>query len=555
MTWFRNLARRPDRCCRRPVVENLEVRNLLTAGTNVANSLLAPVENLIGAAATRDTYHVDGSGLTAAVIDTGVNYRNANLGGGFGPGHKVIAGFDFGDGDGDPIAASQHGTSVAGLLAGNEPSHLGVAPGADIVALKVFKDDGSSDFSKIVSALQWVVDNHSQYNISVVNISISDGGNYNFNWFQFDGGIGQKMGSLVDQLAKLNIPVVTATGNSFNGTEGQGFPSIIPETISVTGSDPSDKLLGEAQRLDAKQGGASATDLAAPGSGLTGPSDGDSYTGVSGTSFAAPVVSGSIMLLQELYASRFGQLPTLDQINSWLKAGADTITDSVTGMSIGRIDILKSAGLVPAAPSSGDGGSGTGTGTGDGTGTGTDTGNGGGTGTDTGNGGGTGTDGGGTGTDGGGTVTPPPVTVPPLTTQTYLNGQSTGVVDATSAANPFNNVGTVFGNGATVTNSQSFTGANIPNQAKGTTLTVNGVYQGVVDPQSDANPFAAIQEDFGTVTAVQTWTNSTGTPTPAGSLGVRRQQRKAFHAARRASHPLPAGPARLHRFANQHHGR
>ena len=47
------------------------------------------------AAETRSTYNVNGSGMSVAVIDTGVDYNNAALGGGFGPGDKVIAGYDF----------------------------------------------------------------------------------------------------------------------------------------------------------------------------------------------------------------------------------------------------------------------------------------------------------------------------------------------------------------------------------------------------------------------------------------------------------------------------
>jgi subtilisin family serine protease len=519
MKLFRLLARRPDRrTTHRPVLESLEDRKLLTVAGDVSTSLLAPVENLVGAAQTRQTYQVDGSGLTAAVIDTGVNYQNANLGGGFGAGHKVVAGYDFGDGDAVPMAVNQHGTAVAGLLAGNDPTHQGVAPGANIVALKVFGDDGSSDFSKIANALQWVVDHHDEYNISVVNISISDGGNYSFNWFQFDAGIGQRMASLVHQLAQANIPVVTATGNSFHGTQGQGFPSIIAESISVAGSDPSDQFLGDTQRLGSAQGGASATDLASPGSGLVGPAAGNTYNSVTGTSFAAPLVSGSILLLQQLYESRFGSLPTVDQIDGWLKSGAETITDSVTGISMGRLDVLKSASLVPGAPSQGGGTTDPGTGSND----------------------------------------PPPVSM----TTTSLNGQATGTVDSSSSDNPFNNVGSLFGNGATVTNSQSFTGAHIPNQAS---LTVNGVYQGVVDSHSDANPFAHFGTEFGTdgnVVTVQTWTNSRGTaatagnPIPVGTVGVRIRRRAMLaHARHNVVQTHPGGPTRFQRFANHPTGR
>ena len=50
-----------------------------------------------------------------------------------------------------------------------------------------------------------------------------------------------------------------------------------------------------------------------------------------GTSFATPLVSGSIVLLQQIYQQRFGTLPTVDQIQSWLQGGSDPIHDPVTG--------------------------------------------------------------------------------------------------------------------------------------------------------------------------------------------------------------------------------
>ena len=303
---------------------------------------------IIGAAQARQAYGVDGTGLTVAVIDTGVNYNNPGLGGGFGPNARVVAGYDFGDRDGDPIASSsQHGTAVAGLIAGGDVNHLGVAPGVDVVALKVTDGTNTADTNNIADALQWVVDHHAEFNISVVNVSLSNGRNYARNWFAADGGVGQRMTELVKKLEGLGIPVVAATGNSFAGQQGEGFTAVLDGVISVTASDSSDKLLPNAQRLGAEYGGSTATDLAAPGSGLAALIDGSNYSNVEGTSFAAPLVSGSIVLLQSIYKSRFGSLPSVDQLRSWLSQGARTIHDDVTGIDLGRLDVLKAASLIP----------------------------------------------------------------------------------------------------------------------------------------------------------------------------------------------------------------
>lgn len=313
----------------------------LTTGTPT------PFDPIVGAAEARAAYKVDGTGMSVAVIDTGVDYKNPALGGGFGPGSKVIAGYNFASNTSDPIATtSQHGTAVAGLIGSSDANHLGVAPGVNLVALKVVGDNNSADLGTIARALQWVVDNHAKYNITVVNMSLSDGGNYAQNWFAKDGGPGQQITQLVGQLKALNIPVVSATGNSFKGGQGEGFTSIVDGVISVTATDTNDQLLPDAQRLGAAIGMGTATEVAAPGKGFVAPSGDNQFSSVDGTSFAAPLVTGSVVLLQQIYQSRFGTLPTVDQVTNWLEDGADPIHDSVTGITLGRLDIPKSASLI-----------------------------------------------------------------------------------------------------------------------------------------------------------------------------------------------------------------
>ena len=302
----------------------------------------------IGAASTRDLYQVDGSGLSAAIIDTGTDYNHPALGGdGYGPGHKVVDGWDFSKDKPDPYPLQSHGTMTAGLVASNAPGAPGVAPGANIVALRVFGDDNSGSYDYVAEALQYAIDHAEADKISVVNISLSDGGNYSRDSFSRDHAIGQRIAALVHTLAEMRIPVVTAAGNSFDGTPGMGFTAILTETISVTASDGDDHLLANAQRLGPADGFDAATDLAAPGIDIVAPTGGDGYSQVEGTSFSAPLVSGAIILLQQIYQKRFGLLPTVDDLEGWLKQGATTIHDSVTGTDIGRLDIARSASLIP----------------------------------------------------------------------------------------------------------------------------------------------------------------------------------------------------------------
>ena len=368
MGWTRQSGR-VARDRRRPCLETLETRQLLS--TSTAKPASSPALNadgstnydqIIGASAARAQYHVDGTGQSVAVIDTGVNYNNAALGGGLGAGHKVVAGVDFTGSPSGVLPTWQHGTGVAGIIGSDDASHLGVAPGVDIVALRVFGDNNQGSFSEIADALQWVVQNHGKYHITAVNLSVSDGGNYTSNIFANDGGVGQQITSDVAQLDALNIPVVVAAGNSFDGkTQGLGFPSVIPATVSVTATDASDVLASDAQRLGSAKGGTSAAKLAAPGVGITGPSDGNNFTTEDGSSFAAPQVTGSIVLLQQMYEDAYHTLPTIAELDQLLQQGAVTVHDGVTGINVGRLDVLNSAKLlgqqIAAQSGNGSGGS------------------------------------------------------------------------------------------------------------------------------------------------------------------------------------------------------
>lgn len=323
------------------------------AGTTSAmSSAGAPYNTIIGASQVQSNYGVTGSGMTVAVIDTGVDYNNPSFGGGFGPGAKVIAGYDFADNSSNPMAtSSQHGTAVAGIIGSSNPADPGVAPGVNIVGLRVTDSSNTASLQSIANALQWVVDNHEKYNITVVNMSLSDGQNYAHNWFATTGGAAEQVTNLIGQLRNMNIPVVVATGNSFNGQQGEGFAAIVQGTISVTATDLSGHLLPDAQRLGSAMGGSSATVIAAPGAGYNAPSGDNGMVSVDGTSFATALVSGSVVLLQQVYEQRFGTLPTVDQLQSWIQGGADPINDPVTGITVGQLDLPKAAALIPGASS------------------------------------------------------------------------------------------------------------------------------------------------------------------------------------------------------------
>src|SRR2546423_1530820 len=93
--------------------------------------------SVIGLNAVQSLYPYQGTGYTVAILDTGVDYTNSDLGGGFGAGRRVVAGYDFVNNDADPMDDNGHGTNLAGIIGSSNPNMIGIAPNVNFVALKV----------------------------------------------------------------------------------------------------------------------------------------------------------------------------------------------------------------------------------------------------------------------------------------------------------------------------------------------------------------------------------------------------------------------------------
>jgi len=133
-----------------------------------------------------------GSGTYVAVIDTGIDYTHENFGGYSSfPNEKIPYGYDFADGDNDPMDHNGHGTHVAGTIAGvgtakfqNKDGNLvplkGVAPDAKIIICKVFSDYGPYAYSAdIVAAIEYLIQ-LKQNGVNVVAANMSLGSDKGF---------------------------------------------------------------------------------------------------------------------------------------------------------------------------------------------------------------------------------------------------------------------------------------------------------------------------------------------------------------------------------------
>lgn len=197
-----------------------------------------------------------GQGVKVAVIDSGIDYTHPDLGGCFGPGCRVIGGYDLvGDSyNGDPTSSAYqpvphpdpdpapcdpttpnagdagHGTHVAGIIGAKaaEPNGVtGVAPRASFLAYRVFGCAGSTDNDNIVQALEMAYKDGAQ----VVNMSIGD---------DYAAWPEEPTAQTSDELVKKGVVVVAAEGNAggvqsalFSG----GDPGVGNDVIAVGSID------------------------------------------------------------------------------------------------------------------------------------------------------------------------------------------------------------------------------------------------------------------------------------------------------------------------------
>ena len=167
----------------------------------------------------------DGSGVTVAVIDTGVT-RVPELG------DRVLARVDLTP-DGDGYDRYGHGTHMIGIVAGDEDSSdgdwRGVAPGAEVVSVKVAGWNGATDVSAVIAGLEWVAAHRDQYGIRVVNLSFGTDSTQKY--------LDDPLDFAVERLWEAGILVVAAAGNRGPGGAKIDKPADDPFVLTVGAAD------------------------------------------------------------------------------------------------------------------------------------------------------------------------------------------------------------------------------------------------------------------------------------------------------------------------------
>jgi hypothetical protein len=303
---------------------------------------------------------IDGSGFAAVVLDTGIDLNHPFFGpdaDGNGIADRIVYQQDFANGDNDATDFNDHGSNVTSIVASSDATYTGMAPGADIIHLKVFTDAGGGNFGYLESALQWTIANASTYNIASVNMSLGDSGNH---------ALPQSLYGLGDELAALralDVMVVSSQGNSFfeyNSAQGAGYPAADPNSISVgavydsdVGRDnyggPVANTTGPGRITPFSQRSGVITDIFAPGAYITGANQSGGTVAMPGTSQASPHIAGIAVLAQELANRVIGRRLTQTEFTAFLRITGTMINDgddeddnvTNTGLNFPMVDVLK----------------------------------------------------------------------------------------------------------------------------------------------------------------------------------------------------------------------
>jgi hypothetical protein len=301
------------------------------------------------AAQLRQSANLDGRGQSIAVIDSGVAWDHVALGGGIGPGYRVVGGWDFAEDDDNPYddgPAGFHGTHVAGILAGSSDRYQGIAPGADIVALRVFDDQGVGKLPWIESALRWVYDHRNSLDSPITTVNLSVGAALNVE----NGTLATTM--LEDELQLLReagILIFAAAGNGFENQSNTAEPLLYPASSSHVVAVGSLTESGELSSFSQRAPGI----LAARGESISSAVpdhvfgwDGqvDDFVSLSGTSMATPNVAAASMLVRQAYHDA-GMNPSADEILQRLEETSDERIDASTGQKYRVLNLIAATSI------------------------------------------------------------------------------------------------------------------------------------------------------------------------------------------------------------------
>jgi subtilisin family serine protease len=205
------------------------------------------------------------SGVTIAVLDTGVDASHPDLSA------KIVPGWNIFDNNSDTRDVYGHGTQVAGTAAASSNNGSGIASvawGCRIMPIRISDANGYASYSTIANGITWAADHGAR----VANVS-------------YAGSDSSTVASAAQYLQSKGGVVAMSAGN--NGTASSAADN--PYVLTVSGTDSNDALYSWSNT-------GRNIDVAAPGY-VTTTTRGGGYAGAAGTSFSAPIVAGVAALV------------------------------------------------------------------------------------------------------------------------------------------------------------------------------------------------------------------------------------------------------------------
>ena len=305
---------------------------------------------------------VNGQGIVVAVVDSGISPHAALT-------NNVIANVSLVTGDPSVADAFGHGTHVAGIIAGNGTAartvtslyNGGIAPSVQLVNVRVLGANGWGRTSDVIAGIQWVIANRARYHIRVINLSLGHP--------VMEPSATDPLCEVVAQAVQAGIVVVAAAGNDGLAADGShvlggiNSPGNSPMAITVgslntwgTAQRSDDTVTTYSSRGPTRFDGTVKPDVAAPGNKIVSleaygsaistsypylhraGGGTNSYMQLSGTSMAAPMVSGGVALLLQ-------GTPSMgpSQVKMALQAGATYVpSGGLMGAGAGSVNFMAS---------------------------------------------------------------------------------------------------------------------------------------------------------------------------------------------------------------------
>ena len=283
-----------------------------------------PTAASVGAEWVRENLGYDGTGVGVAIVDSGVANWHDDLGT-----ERVVHFVDFVT---DLIVEHDdygHGTHVAGIIAGDGydsgGDRRGIAPGASLVVLKVLDRFGDGHISSVIAAIDYAIEQRERFGIRILNLSVAAGVHESYTT--------DPLTLAAKRAVDAGLVVVTAAGNLGRGPDGRPqyggitSPGNAPWVLTVGAADHGgtvtrrdDTVAPLSSRGPTHIDGMLKPDLVAPGVSIGSLADASSalfaanpaarlegtvdtvaapYLSLTGTSMAAPVVTGTIALMLE----------------------------------------------------------------------------------------------------------------------------------------------------------------------------------------------------------------------------------------------------------------